>query len=176
MGKKPVVNLRVYRGIRMSYDENGNVQNENHLIKLQHDTKEFENFKKNIRANGYLKVVVESAVEVTRIQTEDKFFVDETTPCEKSVIKDIQAEIDHAYKNEVKKELSEEQKRIAILEAKLEELTKLSITPKDDAPVDKDVLNDLREEYKELNNGKKPYAAWSEAELRERIIELKSKA
>ena len=58
MGKKPVVTLRVYRGKQMSYDAQGNVQNENQLIKLPHDTVEWTNFMKNITSNGYLKVDV----------------------------------------------------------------------------------------------------------------------
>ena len=34
MGKKPVIKVRVYRGIELNYNADGSIKNENHLITI----------------------------------------------------------------------------------------------------------------------------------------------
>lgn len=168
MGKKPVVTLRVYRGRQMSYDAQGNVQNENQLIKLPHDTVEWTNFMKNITSNGYLKVDVENYqfFEKGEWKDSDKAMVEK------------ELEINMTKQTEVA--MTDDQKRIAELEAKLEKLLardekksskKVEVEEK---PIeDKKERENLRIEYAELNGGKKAFPAWSADKLREKILELK---
>lgn len=103
MNKKATVRLRVYRGKKMSFNEHGQAQNENHTVTLVHDTLEWSNFMKYLRPNGYCKVEVED------VQDGDK--------------EAIAAEVTQAYELP-KAALTPEQQRIADLEAKLEALTK----------------------------------------------------
>ena len=168
MGKKPVVTLRVYRGRQMSYDAQGNVQNENQLIKLPHDTVEWTNFMKNITSNGYLKVDVENYqfFEKGEWKDSDKAMVEK------------ELEINMTKQTEVA--LTDDQKRIAELEAKLEKLlardekkSSKKVEVKEKPIEDKKERENLRVEYAELNGGKKAFPAWSADKLREKILELK---
>ena len=168
MGKKPVVTLRVYRGRQMSYDAQGNVQNENQLIKLPHDTVEWTNFMKNITSNGYLKVDVENYqfFEKGEWKDSDKAMVEK------------ELEINMTKQTEVA--MTDDQKRIAELEAKLEKLlardekkSSKKVEVKEKPIEDKKERENLRVEYAELNGGKKAFPAWSADKLREKILELK---
>lgn len=47
-----VIKLRLYRGKKLLYDENGKVENENQLIKLSYGS-EWNNFREYIKAQGY---------------------------------------------------------------------------------------------------------------------------
>jgi len=168
MGKKPVVTLRVYRGRQMSYDAQGNVQNENQLIKLPHDTVEWTNFMKNITSNGYLKVDVENYqfFEKGEWKDSDKAMVEK------------ELEINMTKQTEVA--MTDDQKRIAELEAKLEKLlardekkSSKKVEVKEKPIEDKKERENLRIEYAELNGGKKAFPAWGADKLREKILELK---
>jgi len=168
MGKKPVVTLRVYRGRQMSYDAQGNVQNENQLIKLPHDTVEWTNFMKNITSNGYLKVDVENYqfFEKGEWKDSDKAMVEK------------ELEINMTKQTEVA--MTDDQKRIAELEAKLEKLlardekkSSKKVEVEEKPKEDKKERENLRIEYAELNGGKKAFPAWGADKLREKILELK---
>jgi len=168
MGKKPVVTLRVYRGRQMSYDAQGNVQNENQLIKLPHDTVEWTNFMKNITSNGYLKV------DVVNYQFFEK---GEWKDSNKAMV-EKELEINMTKQTEVA--LTDDQKRIAELEAKLEKLlardekkSSKKVEVEEKPKEDKKERENLRIEYAELNGGKKAFPAWSADKLREKILELK---
>lgn len=168
MGKKPVVTLRVYRGKQMSYDAQGNVQNENQLIKLPHDTVEWKNFMKNITANGYLKV------DVVNYQFFEK---GEWKDSNKAMV-EKELEINMTKQTEVA--LTDDQKRIAELEAKLEKLlardekkSSKKVEVEEKPKEDKKERENLRIEYAELNGGKKAFPAWGADKLREKILELK---
>ena len=173
MGKKPVVALRVYRGRQMSYDAQGNVQNENQLVKLTHDTVEWRNFMKNITANGYLKVDVESVKFL-----ENNRWVDGK--------KDIIAkEVEMQMRKQTEVPMSAADKKIADLQAKVDALLKLQedavivetpVVEEKKPKEDKKERENLRIEYAELNGGKKAFPAWSADKLREKIVELKAKA
>ena len=168
MGKKPVVTLRVYRGRQMSYDAQGNVQNENQLIKLPHDTVEWTNFMKNITSNGYLKVDVENY----------QFFEKGEWKDSNKAMVEKELEINMTKQTEVA--LTDDQKRIAELEAKLEKLlardekkSSKKVEVEEKPKEDKKERENLRIEYAELNGGKKAFPAWSADKLREKILELK---
>ena len=168
MGKKPVVTLRVYRGRQMSYDAQGNVQNENQLIKLPHDTVEWTNFMKNITSNGYLKVDVENY----------QFFEKGEWKDSNKAMVEKELEINMTKQTEVA--MTDDQKRIAELEAKLEKLlardekkSSKKVEVEEKPKEDKKERENLRIEYAELNGGKKAFPAWSADKLREKILELK---
>jgi len=152
----------------MSYDAQGNVQNENQLIKLPHDTVEWTNFMKNITSNGYLKVDVENYqfFEKGEWKDSDKAMVEK------------ELEINMTKQTEVA--MTDDQKRIAELEAKLEKLlardekkSSKKVEVKEKPIEDKKERENLRIEYAELNGGKKAFPAWGADKLREKILELK---
>jgi len=62
--KNVIITLRVYRG-KLNYDASGNVTSENQTVKLRHDIQEWYNFLKCLRINGYHKVGVVRAVQMT---------------------------------------------------------------------------------------------------------------
>lgn len=176
MGKKPVVTLRVYRGRQMSYDAQGNVQNENQLIKLPHDTVEWRSFMSNITANGYLQVDVVSYKEFENGSWKDS---------DKAM---IEKELELSMRKQTEVPMTADQKRIAELEEKLEKLLardsqKVSVNKsekkielEEKPKEDKKERENLRVEYAELNGGKKAFPAWTADKLREKILELKNKA
>ena len=178
MGKKPAISLRVYRGKQMSYDAQGNVQNENQLIKLTHDTKEWTNFMKNLITNGYLKVDVADVKLVEKKKDEDGFFRDVITQYDDKEM--IMKEVAMVFKAQTTKPLTPAEKRIAELEAKInkllaqsEEAVIIEEVTVDSKKADKKVLEGLRIDYADLNQGRKPFPAWGEDKLREKILELK---
>jgi len=162
----------------MSYDAQGNVQNENQLVKLMHDTKEWTNFMKNLITNGYLKVDVADVKLVEKKKDEDGFFRDVITQYDDKEM--IRKEVELVFKSQTTVPLTPAEKRIAELEAKINKLLAQSEEavivkePKADKPkADKKVMEGLRIDYSELNDGKKAFHGWSEDKLREKILELK---
>lgn len=179
MGKKPVISLRVYRGKQMSYDVQGKVQNENQLVKLIHDTIEWKNFMKNLIANGYLKVDVES-VKVVEVK-EGKEII---SGYDNEIL--IKKEVEEVFKAQTTVPMSSAEKRIAELEAKIEKLlasneqkgtttVEQKVKAEKKPKADKKVMENLRIDYAELNDGKKAFPGWDEITLREKIEELKNK-
>lgn len=189
MAKKSVISLRTYKGSKMLFDENGKAENENQIVKIQYGSLEWENFLNMANRNGYCKIEVEKAQEVSGFGENEKV----------EPIKDLtkyQEEVDARFKKEVKVELTPEQKRIAELEEKLEKL----ISGKEDEKVNEievnepetvtenneDVKDDsdvndypkdpeeLRSYYEELM-GKKPHHKASDETLIEQMNEFKSK-
>jgi hypothetical protein len=76
--------------------------------------------------------------------------------------------------------LTDDQKRIAELEAKLEKLlardekkSSKKVEVEEKPKEDKKERENLRIEYAELNGGKKAFPAWGADKLREKILELK---
>ena len=188
MGKKPAISLRVYRGKQMSYDAQGKVQNENQLVKLTHDTKEWSNFMKNLVTNGYLKVDVEDVKLVEKVRVSDKeandygFFKDVISQYDDKEM--IKKEVELVFNKQTQPSMSASERRIAELEAKINALLAQSEEavivkePKKEkvAKPDKKVMENLRVDYAELNDGKKAFPGWDEDTLREKILELKSKS
>lgn len=140
MKTKKVVHLRVYKGngkdLSLSYDENQNVKNENILVKLTHNTLEWNNYLKHIRVNGFVKAKVEKVLQDGKeVST-----------------KDIAKEVENAINPVEKKELTYDQKRIADLEAKIDALSnQKNNNASDESPGNEDGSNDSSNETQ--NNG-----------------------
>lgn len=165
MGEKPVVTLRVYRGRTLSFDENGIVQNENQSVKLTHDTVEWKNFMKNLRANGYCKVEVEKVALVKTTNKPDEGFKSTQTVIDKT---EIANEVKKAYEIP-QKPLTPQEQKIKELEEKLEALIS-SKEPKKVESTDEDKTEKqiLTEQYVE-KFGKKPFAGWDEEKIAEKL-------
>ncbi len=177
MGEKPTISVRVYKGSKMSFDAKGNAQNENQSIKYVHDTVEWANFLKNISANGYCKVEVESVKVIEKVK-ENNFFVDKVSDYEN--IDAIKKEVEIAFKNQTEEKLTPEQQKIADLEAKLNALLgkKEEVVEEKPKKVKQETSNPedievLREEYKKAF-GKKPFAGWGSDILKEKMAELQN--
>lgn len=171
MGKKPVVSLRVYKGKQMSYDENGNVQNENQKVTLTHDTIQWKNFMTNLRMNGYIKVEVEKAQIIDSVKQEDGHFKDKVSDYDG--IDEIKSEVkDYFEPKPIEKTPQEE---IAELKKQLQEFMS-GKKPKEEKRESKkestDNLDALREEYIEVV-GKKPHHMLGEEKLRKAIEKAK---
>lgn len=168
MGKKPVVKLRIFRGSQMSYDKNGNVQNENQLVTLIHDTVEWANYLKRLTSNQFLEVMVEKVFYCDKEKNKDGFFEDKISEVDQETIDEIKQEVKDALKAP-EKELTPQERRIAELEAKLEAF--MGGKTKSEKKVEKtDDLDELRAEYETLY-GKKPFGSWKADKLKEKIAE-----
>ena len=148
---KKVVWLRIFRGTEILKLEDGSYKNENQLVKLTHDTLEWSNYMKTMRASNLCKVSVERVIEVSKDGEKD---IEKFTEIEK--------EVRVALHGDDKPKLTPEQQRIADLEAKLEILMGEKSTKKEE----KSELEDLQAEYKE-KFGKKPHHLWKEKKLKE---------
>jgi DNA-binding transcriptional MerR regulator len=151
--KKPIVHLRVYKGLQLFYDANGKVMNPNQLVKLTHDTIEWKNFLKNVQSLGFNSIKVEKMLNGTTLE-------------EIEIQKEIEVEVADVFKKK-EVELTADQKRIADLEARIEALSKK------EKPEGINLLGELKEEYEKLS-GKKAHHLWKEDKLVELIEELKS--
>ncbi len=151
--EKPIVHLRVYlasgNGNTVSYDANKKVLNENILVKLVHDTLEWYNYLKHLKVNGFVKCTVENVLQNKKKIDSAKF----------------QKEVDKAFEP-IKHELTPEQKKIAELEAKIEELAK--------GQGSDDKLTKARAEYQEVV-GKQAFHGWDIETIKAKIQEEKSK-
>lgn len=105
-----VVHLRGYKGERLSYNADGSYQNENQSIKIKYGVVEWKNYMNLIGKSGFCKVIVEKVYD-----TKTRDFDKDLTNYKEEVAK--------AFEQEVKKELTPEQKKIAELEAKIEALS-----------------------------------------------------
>lgn len=173
MGKKPQVNLRVFKGQKMSYDENGNPQNENQQVTLPYDTVQWKNYLKTLRANRFIRVDVESVFYVDQKKDENNFFVDTIKEAEDELVSKIKKEVKESFELP-KPELTQEQKRIADLEAKLEALLSAgsqNATAKSNGKSDD--LDSLKKEYEEVV-GKKPHHMAKAETLKKEIEEAKN--
>lgn len=173
MGKKPVVKLRIFRGSQMSYDKNGNVQNENQLVTLIHDTVEWANYLKRLTSNQFLEVMVEKVFYCDKEKNKDGFFEDKISEVDQETIDEIKQEVKEALKAP-EKELTPQEKQIAELKAQVEALMKGQTVKKEtksEKKVEKtDDLDELRAEYETLY-GKKPFGSWKADKLKEKIAE-----
>lgn len=178
MGKKPAISLRVYKGQKMSYDENGTVQNENQRVVLTHDTVQWKNFLKTLRANGYIRVETEKIFFVESKKDMDGYFKDEISECPGTLIDSINAEIVDAF--EIKKtEMTNDQKKIAELEEKINKMMNGTAKKEEkklkEAEVVAEVIEgeSLRDTYiREV--GKKPFGGWDDAKIQEKLDEFRS--
>lgn len=185
MAKKSTVKLRVFKGQRLSYNQDGSIQNENQLITLPHNRVEWINFLDKIKMHNYCKVDVISANYITKEKDKESFFVDVIEPCAEEEINAIKAEVEKAMK-EPEQPMSADQKRIAELESALKKMQKAIGKSQPEAKENKvkdinvsvdavkdDELTKVREEYESVV-GKKPFHGWDVKTLKEKIEESKS--
>jgi hypothetical protein len=179
MEKKPILKLRTYRGKDLNYDALGNIKNENNLVSLTHNSRNWVLFMKNLPLNGFCKVTVESGWSERK-----EGGYDEITD-----LKAYDDEVQEAFNGSEESKLTPEQKKIAELEAKLEKFMNANSVEKKTKTKDvkkeavvekalKEVANPedievLREEYRELNGGKKAFHGWKADKLKEKIEDLK---
>lgn len=177
--QKLSVHLRVYRGQSLTYNEKGECITENHIVKLEYGTQEYNLFLDMLPSNGFIKGTVEKVLDVTK--KNEKGSYDEVKDFDH-----IQKEIDaHLVPKEAK--LTPEQERIAALEAKIEALTsgdskakeikvndaKEVKEPKKELSDDeKAELDEARKKYVELY-GKKGHNGWDLATINQKIAEFK---
>ena len=176
------VKLRLYRG-KKTYDENGNVSSDNQLM----DAPTYPSFEWDSFINKfpmlYTGADVVEVKEVVFTSKQNEMEKDGvmiiTTSYDKDSVKDqkiikIKDIVKGAFSKESPVELTPEQKRIAILEAKIEALTNPSITKLKDNE-DDDIIT-LRVKYKELHpENKDADGKWKERRLGEEIEKLENK-
>ncbi len=179
---KKVVWLRVYEGKKILRAENGSIENVNQLVKLTHNTLEWYNYLKNLRATPFCKVEVEKVLIPSEKITEKNVIEGSKTYIRKNVETTYETgEITDALKREVsvafvgikEKELTPDQKEIAELKAKVERLlskesASKSEGKKPDETDDKSELDSLREAY-EKKFGKPPHHMKREKKLKEEL-------
>lgn len=168
MGKKPIVKLRVYRGTEMNYDANGVVKNENQIVTLEHQSRSWVLFMKNLTLNGYCKVEVEKALTPLGNGYEE--------------IKDLTSlknEVALHFKKEKEVALTADQKRIAELEAKLEKFLENSADLAFKEEIKEQVNASVKDEqdrdavvaeYTE-KVGKKPFGGWDIETIKQKQAE-----
>lgn len=147
-GKKPIIKLRVYRGEELNYNADGSVKNENHLVSLTHNSRNWVLFMKNLKNNGYCKVEVEKAFNE----------IEEGKYEEIKNVSEYNEEVQSSFKKLKEVNLTPDQKKIAELEAKLDALVNAS-KPKEEKVVEKQLeksIEEIRVEYEEVI-GKKPH-------------------
>jgi len=154
-----IYTLRVFQG-KETYDAKGNVTSENNLMKIESNTKQFDQFIKAAR-NFYTRIEVIKA-------TDGKNEI-ELDPAMKSLLEDcVKAP---------QKELSADEKRIKELEAAVAQLMAASESKPEKKEVKKEgddsELESLRLEFFQLF-GKKPQHLLKADALREKINEKKA--
>ena len=152
------MHLRVYKGKKILWNENREIDNENQRVSLIYNNFEWLNYLKQIKGGGFCKVEVE------------RFFENENGKQKDIDKSDIVKIIDEAFKGvEEKKELTPEQKEIAELKAQMAELLgKKKETKKvvsDDNP---DELKKVKADYKKKFN-KIAYHGWSLEQIKEKL-------
>ena len=160
--KKPIISLRVYRGHKVYYDENGNVENENQIITYTHNTLSWRLFKKHVKKHGYADVKVED-VYYSKIDS-GKEVIEKVT--DKDFIESVKNEVKEAFNVSEESLMTPEQKKIKELEAKLNSLI-------DSGDEGKTNIQKLRSEYYELA-GKRCSPRWDEQTLEQKKQELKA--
>ena len=161
-----VVTLHVYKGKRISLNEDGSIQNINQTVKLTHGVKEWFNYLKNLHIHGYCKVDVDKIVEISTAKKGHEVSDEE-----------IRDEVLNSFEGNKSTQLTPEQIKIAELEAKLDLLVdsnKSSKKGKADNTSDANKeLEVARDEYLKLT-GKKPHHLWRLEKINEKISELKN--
>lgn len=149
---KKVVWLRIYLGREILKKQNGEIQNENQLVKLVYGTLEWKNYLKGMKSNPFCKVEVEKV-----FQQNEKGY-DEIKD-----FKNIKEELLLSLQKD-KAQMTKEQIEIAELKEQMAELLGKKKKVKKDEPND---LENLRKQYLE-KFGKKAHHMFKA----EKIIKL----
>jgi len=112
-----VVELRVYKGQALTYDINQNITNENQKLTFDYGTIQFPKNIANLRSMGFC--VVELKALYLDGNSVDEFEINK----QKVSFDSIKTEIENIFNAVPKVELTPEQKKIADLEAKNQELS-----------------------------------------------------
>lgn len=138
MSTKRIVQLRVYKGGKLSYTKDGKVQNESQTVTLPYKSREWENFMKGLRMNGYADVGVEWVKE----EKDGKY-----NDVEKE---QIASEVKSHFHKDEQVQLTPEQKKIKELEEKVARLLaedKARDEPPKISNIDSMSLADLKKEF-----------------------------
>lgn len=190
MEKKPIVKIRLYRGRELNYNFDGSIKNENDLVSLEHNSRQWAIFMNNIAISGYCKAEVEKAFKVVG--------KGEYEPIKE--LSDFQKEVDGHFEPRKEEVQTPDSKRIAELEAKLELLLsgktlekEVEAKPKAEVKVETLDKSDLTEKIDEKSKesikkepsiadlavrdkyievfGKNPFNGWSTEVMKEKIKE-----
>ena len=174
--KNVIVTLRVVRGKKITFNEDGTIANDNQPVKIKYDTVEWTNFMKYLHVNGYGRVTVEKAVQML-----DDGGVQDIDFAE------ISKEVEKAFYGEEpeltpEQKIAEMQKQIDALKGKEEDVkeepkvVKEDIIPsKEESPEivgEPEEEKSLKDQYIELY-GKRPHYKWSDEVLIEKIAAKK---
>ena len=166
-----IVHLRIYKqkvGVKgVATDENGKILNDNHLVKLTHDTKEWYNYIKHLKINCFVKVEVKGFLK--EVKKDGSFEYEKVS---ESLLKEVHS----ALHGEVDRKLTPDEK-IEMLEKKIEALSngqdqKEKKEPKEDKPEIDPELAKAREEYMKAF-GKKGHHSWNAETILKKIEEHK---
>lgn len=194
MAKKSIVHLRVYKGNKLAFDENGTPLNENHAVKIAHGTLEWNNFLKMATKNGYCKVDVEKATSVEGWGEDEKISeISDVSRYKKEVEDAIKpTEVVLSPEQEQIKKLEEQNKallerfeamenatnKVKVPEVKItpeekpKDVSKIEVIEPETVSVDN--IDTLRDEYEKLNpEGKKAFNGWGVDALKEKIQAFK---
>ena len=178
-----IVKMRLFSG-KIHYDENGNVTSTNQLYKIHYGGVNWDKFKKNV-THSFSKAVVlgvqeEHTKELTKEHNGKNHPYLEYSYKDVANIDAIKAEITALYEAPAKA-LTPDQKRIELLEAKIEAMINATSKPvkvkvKEEVIIDEDEaaleLEMIRDEYLEVV-GKKPSHLSKKATLIKAINEAK---
>lgn len=169
--KHKIIHLHVYRGKQGAQgivkDEKGKVLNINNLVKLTHNTKEWDDYLKMLRINGFVKVEVKGFLAGLKsngdleLNNDGSFKYNEVP---ESVLKEVK----EALKGSDEVKLTPEQKEIAELKTQMAELisgNKEKVPSKVDPELDK-----AREDYEKVYS-EKGHHLWSLSTILEKIKE-----
>jgi|TARA_R110000851_G_C12841748_1_gene541840 hypothetical protein len=178
-----IVNVKVYIG-KLSKNEDGSWATENHPVKIRKPSKEWGLFLSNAKLM-YSKVELTEVLKETVVHGTKKVKGQEvaTQKHKYEAVKssnEIIEEIKAIYISKV--ELTEDQIRIAGLEAKLEALSAAKEPVKESKKVVANIPEDLNDDIDEIEElrieyfglaEKKPHHLWKEDKLKEEIEKLK---
>jgi len=167
----------VYKGKRILRAENGEVENENQIVKLTHNTLEWENYLSNLPSTPYCKVEVVKVLlpsqEVVKTEVREglKTVIHESIKInyEKGEITDaLKKEVLKAHKGTKEVKLTPDQIEIAELKAKVEKLISGGSAPAKKGKETSDELKTLRAAYKK-KFGKKAHHMKGIKKLKEEL-------
>lgn len=174
MNKHRLIHLHIYKGKQgvqgVATDQNGKVVNENHLVKIKHNTKEWDNYLKMMVTNGFVKVDVIGFCDGVE---KDGSFIYSEVP--ESIVESVNEAL-HGHK---KIAMTPEQKEIAELKSQMAELLKGKKEPKAKEVKEKDIeidaeLKEARAKYFEAF-GKQGNKLWKVETILSKIEEKENK-
>ena len=166
MSKPIIVQLKIYKGKQITKGESGEILNENQLIKLRHNTKEWHNFIDNMFRNGWGRATVVSVKQETERKGNEPIYTDVDSDQFSKVVDEIKGKLQPQVKViltadqiELKKLKAANEEMQAKVDALIEASKGGDKTPKVDEERDK-----AKARYKVLF-GKEPHHATGLAKI-----------